>query len=637
MNTSINRIHIRFFIGVSSIAMILFLGFVAQVVKKQYEIDSNGLFIPISIIEQTKVVYLALSDNNQTESTPFQCGDAAEKILSEKISNNEKIALDSSSAKLRFLWKKYSENVSNPSCKYFPEILNGGYLLKDSLKANPRIPLNTQSRQLYSQNLIWKSQIFCIYGKDNLGKFLVYGRAANCDVKDVTPITNNLARINIKDFLKPIITLAKNRATDSNDPKISNQTVTLDPQLQILVQRLGNCNALDNDCPSEIKNILKDTEYATFTIMDATSRDILASGCSGDLCNDDKKFASPVIAGMSIESPPASTEKLLFAYALAKSGRVSQKMLALQIKTSGELDDQVSKRNEWWERQAICDPKKSGMNCPVTKDVIDYSRAIGWNQECSSKVSLLCGTSNIYDVLGLRKFSPTSGRALINADKKGYYFNEKLLNHPAIPWDEYEAVRSGKKAPKDYRGLESTSMLVQSVIGAGDNRVTSLGLAMLSSGIYQSAMSGKVSDARLFKSENSTPFYSTTSSPAAQNILQGMQKVMTASESGWKGEGTSYGAFKFAFGKPCGTDCPIYAKTGTVSSKDQSHAASTLFTAIVKEKELKSLLALKNSNHDRTLAIGIICKPNKKNAGHQASKLGLLIAKEIIRHSEQSE
>jgi hypothetical protein len=637
MNTSINRIHIRFFIGVSSIAMILFFGFVAQAVKKQYEIDSNGLFIPISIIEQTKVVYLALSDNNQTESTPFPCGDAAEKILSEKISNNEKIALDSSSAKLRFLWKKYSENVSNPSCKYFPEILNGGYLLKDSLKANPRIPLNTQSRQLYSQNLIWKSQIFCIYGKDNLGKFLVYGRAANCDVKDVTPITNNLARINIKDFLKPIIALAKNRATDSNDPKISNQTVTLDPQLQILVQRLGNCNALDNDCPSEIKNILKDTEYATFTIMDATSRDILASGCSGDLCNDDKKFASPVIAGMSIESPPASTEKLLFAYALAKSGRVSQKMLALQIKTSGELDDQVSKRNEWWERQAICDPKKSGMNCPVTKDVIDYSRAIGWNQECSSKVSLLCGTSNIYNVLGLRKFSPTSGRALINADKKGYHFNEKLLNHPAIPWDEYEAIRSGKKAPKDYRGLESTSMLVQSVIGAGDNRVTSLGLAMLSSGIYQSAMSGKVSDARLFKSENSTPFYFTTSSPAAQNILQGMQKVMTASESGWKGEGTSYGSFKFAFGKPCGTDCPIYAKTGTVSSKDRSHAASTLFTAIVKEKELKSLLALKNSNHDRTLAIGIICKPNKKNAGHQASKLGLLIAKEIIRHSEQSE
>jgi len=637
MNTSINRIHFRFFIGVLSIAMILFFGFVAQAIKKQYEIDSNGLFIPISIIEQTKVVYRALSDNIQTESAPFPCGEAAERILSEKISINEKITLDDSSTKLRFLWQKYSENVSNPSCKYFPEILNGGYLLKDSLKANPRIPLDTQSRQLYSQNLIWKSQIFCIYGKDNLGKFLVYGRAANCDMKDVTPITNNLARINIKEFLKPIIALAKNRAADSNDPKLSKQIVTLDPQLQLLVQRLSNCSALDNNCPSEIKNILKDTEYATFTIMDATSRDILASGCSGDLCNDDKKFASPVIAGMSIESPPASTEKLLFAYALAKSRRVSQKMLALQIKTSGELDDQVSKRNEWWERQAICDPKKSGMSCPVTKDVIDYSRAIGWNQECSPKAALLCGTSNIYDVLGLKKFSPTSGRALINADKKGYYFNEKLLNHPAITWDEYEAIRSGKKAPKDYRGLESTSMLVQSVIGAGDNRVTSLGLAMLSSGIYQSAMSGKVSDARLFRSENSTPFYSVTSSQAAQSILLGMQKVMTASESGWKGDGTSYGAFKFAFGKPCGTDCPIYAKTGTVSSNDKSHAASTLFTAIVKEKELKSLFASKNSNNDRTLAIGIICKPNKKNAGHQASKLGLLITKEIIRYTEQSE
>jgi hypothetical protein len=311
-------------------------------------------------------------------------------------------------------------------------------------------------------------------------------------------------------------------------------------------------------------------------------------------------------------------------------------MLALQIKTSGELGDQVSKRNEWWERQAICDPKKTGVSCPVTKDVIDYSRAIGWNQECSSKASLLCGTSNIYDVLGLSKFSPTSGRALINADKKGYYFNEKLLNHPAIPWDEYEAIRSGKISSKDHKGLESTSMLVQSVIGAGDNRVTSLGLAMLASGIYQSAILGKISDARLFKIESSSPPYSTTSSPAAQNILQGMQKVMTAPEPGWQGEGTSYSAFKFAFGTHCGANCPIYGKTGTVSSKDKSHAGSTLFTAIVKEKELKSSFAVKSSNNNhRTLSIGVICKPNKKNVGHQASKLGLLITKEIINFSEQ--
>jgi hypothetical protein len=398
---------------------------------------------------------------------------------------------------------------------------------------------------------------------------------------------------------------------------------------------LGNCNAIDDDCPSDLKNVLKDSEYATFTIMDATNREILATGCYGDLCNDERKFASSTLAGMGIESPPASTEKLLFAYALAKSGRTTQKMLALQIKTSGELDDQVSKRNEWWERQAICDPKKSGTNCPVAKDVIDYSRVIGWNQECSSKASVLCGTSSLFDTLGLRKFSPTSGRALTSADTKGYYFNERLLNHSPIPWNEYESIRSGKTSPKDFKGLESTSMLIQSVIGAGDNRVTSLGLAMLSSGIYQSALSGKVSGARLLKVENETPNQMPASSPAAQTILQGMQKVLTAPESGWIGEGTSYGAFKYAFGKPCGSNCPIYAKTGTVSSKDKSHAASTLFTAIVKEKELRLQYTNKTSGSDRTLAIGVICKPNRKGAGHQASKIGLLIAKEIINQSEQ--
>jgi hypothetical protein len=635
MKSSINRIHIRFFIGVASIAIFLFFGFIVQTIKKQYEIDSNGLFVPLAIIEQTKVVYQALSDNATADSFVFPCGGTTERILSEKISNSENKTLDASKIKLEYLWHKYSESTNNPSCKYFPEIIIGAYLLKNSIKSNPKIPLITQARQLYSQNLIWKGQIFCIYGKDYLGKFLVYGRAANCDVNGVTPISNNLARINIKDFLRPIIALAKNRTSDLNDPKVSNQFITLDPQLQLLVQQLERCNAMGNDCPNDLKKILKDTEYATFTIMDAVSRDILATGCYGDLCNDERKFNSHALAGMGIESPPASTEKLLFAYALAKSGRTPQKMLTLQIKTSVELDDQVSKRNEWWERQAICDPKKSGINCPIAKDVIDYSRIIGWNQECSSKASILCGTSSLLNPLGLEKFSPTSGRALISVDAKGYYFNEKLLKHSPIPWNEYESIRSGKTSPRDFKGLESTSMLIQSVIGAGDNRVTSLGLAMLSSGIYQSALLGKVSNTRLFKVENELPSYIPASSPAAQTILQGMQKVLTAAEPGWVGEGTGYGAFKFAFGKSCEPNCPIYGKTGTVSSKDKSHAGSTLFTAIVKERELRLQFSNINSTSNRTLAIGVISKPNRSGAGHQASKLGLLIAREIINQPEQ--
>ncbi len=630
MKSSTNRIHIRFLNGVMAIAALLILGFITQNFKKQFEIDANGVFVPVSIIEQSEIIYQALQVEAPEHSVNFPCGDRIQRILSEKISVEEHISIEKASNKLTYLWSAYANSGNGYSCKNFPEIVDAGYLLKKSLQQGSKISLKTQARQLYSQNLIWNSQIYCVYGKDESGKFLLYGKSAKCDAASISPSQNTAERINLRDFISPILSLSRNRAVNSKSSEISHQSITLDPKLQLIFQGLENCGATNAQCSTEITSLLKDVDYATFTLMDASNREVLASGCYGSVCKNESKFISSAMAGMSIESPPASTEKLLYAYAIAKENKSLHKELALQIKTSGELDGQVSKRNEWWERQAICNPKTTSAPCGIPNEVIGFAKSIGWEQNCSTAPNLLCGNSNLLSALGLLDFSPTSGRVLVDADKKGFYINEQLLKRPYLPWLEYEAIRSGRSAAKNYKSLESTSLAIQSVIGAGNNRTTSLGLTMLSSGIYQSASLGKITEASLFKKNGEKTSETMSSSSAAQAVLAGMQKVMTPAEPGWTGDGTASGAFKFAFGKFCDSNCPMYGKTGTVSFKDKNHSGGTLFTGIIKENELRKFIGKDKSGNGRILALGVICQPKKSNTGHHASKLGLLITKEIV-------
>ena len=633
MKSSTNRIHIRFLNGVMAIAILLIFGFIIQNFKKQFEIDANGVFVPISIIEQSEIIYKALISENQESTISFPCGERIQRILSEKISVEEGIPPEKASSKLNYLWSEYANSASGHSCKNFPEIVDAGYLLKKSFQQGTKVSLKTQARQLYSQNLIWNSQIYCVYGKDELGKFLLYGKSAKCDAATASS-QNSAERINLRDFISPILALSRNRAINLKNSEISNQSVTLDPKLQLLFQGFENCGINNTQCSTEMVSLLKDVDYATFTLMDATNREVLASGCYGSVCKNETKFISTAMAGMSIESPPASTEKLLYAYAIAKENKSLHKELALQIKTSGELDGQVSKRNEWWERQSICNPKSTSSLCGIPIEVVSFAKNIGWEQNCSATPTTLCGNSNLLSILGLQEFSPTSGRVLVDVDKKGFYINEQLLKRTYLPWPEYEAIRSGKSAVKNHKSLESTSLAIQSVIGAGNNRTTSLGLTMLASGIYQSAHYGKITEAALFRKSGEKASGISTSSSAAQAVLAGMQKVMTPSEPGWIGDGTASSAFKFAFGKTCDSNCPMYGKTGTVSFKDKNHSGSTLFTGIIKENELREFIGKDQVTDGRVLALGIICQPKKSNTGHHASKLGLLITKEIVSQTK---
>ena len=114
-----------------------------------------------------------------------------------------------------------------------------------------------------------------------------------------------------------------------------------------------------------------------------------------------------------------------------------------------------------------------------------------------------------------------------------------------------------------------------------------------------------------------------------------MQKVVTPAEKGWTGDGTANSAFQFVFNRPCDTNCPIYAKTGTVSYQDKVFGGTTLFTGLFKVGETRSIVNSKTKDAgDKIYSIGVIVHPNKKVKIHQASRMSMLLIKEISNQHE---
>jgi len=188
-----------------------------------------------------------------------------------------------------------------------------------------------------------------------------------------------------------------------------------------------------------------------------------------------------------------------------------------------------------------------------------------------------------------------------------------------------------KKKPANNFLLEKTSLVIQSVIGAGDSRTTSLGLAMLSAGIYESSRQGRIRDTNLFRINNNNSHDLPTNTGKA--VLNGMRKVTMSSEKNWIGVGTAHTAFMNTFGISCTDDCPIFAKTGTVSQQDKVYAGTTLFTAIVLSDQLNKKIGRETKDTKKNIAIGVITKAKQNGGEHFASKLGMQLIKDL-NHNE---
>lgn len=629
MNKSASqRIFTRFRSAIIALLILLLVAVLFQNHKKRFEIDSNGVFVPISLINQTKnAIDIIQHDQEAAINHEFPCSARQLLILGEYVSEKNSQELNEAQLTIQKIWSDLENKGLSPSCKNFPQVVKNAFKAIESSKTEKKVSLDRIIKESYVENLSWEKSSLCIYAEDEFGTYIVSGSYNRCKNENVKYAENTDARALVKKELRPIVALARNQGNLSKND--ANLFLTIDSSINYHLRQMLSCEK--GSCPAQVKQVTDQADFATIAVIDADKNEILAIACYGEKCNNRDNEHLGLLKGSNIEAPPASTAKLIFSLALSQNNRSTDKELGFQIKTSGQLDQSVKKRNEWWEKMATCNDSSKDKNCKVPELTASLAKKLGWNEYCDDKPQLMCGNSQILSPLGITKYSPVAGRLLVQSKNNGLYLNTKHLSGNYLDWNIYDAIRTGKKTNFNASQLEKTSLVIQSVIGAGDNRTTTLGLAMMGSGIYQAATTGTIKSPTLFKKQTSKS-NSEISQSSANSVLKGMQKVVMPAEKGWIGDGTANGAYLRAFGSPCGENCPVYAKTGTVSHQDKVFGGTTLFTGIVLSNQLRESNNTQPKGTKRNLAIGVICKAKNKNTEHLASKLGMLAIKEITLH-----
>ena len=499
--------------------------------------------------------------------------------------------------------------------------------------------------QSLAENLSWNRALPCIEASAQEQRVLLIGNPIKCgDGVDwvsaaALPITGSLRQMNAR-----IVASATTAALAGQfEPKGAVQ-ITIDPNLQKRLDRWSAC--LEQETPCAGPPVPAPAEAATLVVIDAEQGDILGLWCHGPRCQQGSRAGMGQMAALLFEAPPASTSKLIHALAIARTASVAPGMLERQIKTSGQNDGNVSKRNEWWERQVICDPSERGSEkrqagargrCGVMTQARRIAEDFGFNEACApgpSGPSADCGRVSVAGETPQIWLSGQLGRIASDAP-----------SGPAttLGWSAYEAIRQGRARPTYGSGYEATSQAVQSVLGAGDARVGPLGLANLSARLWGQAEGRPAMRPRLLK-PSSTPSASVArpterdlrARRSATTVLAGMRKVVEGAEPGWQGAGTAAAAVKLTFGQPCSGPCGLWAKTGTVSKADPVWAGTTLFTALVDTRVLQQWqgrvpVLLRN----RRIALGVIVQPPPPTEsislpGHAASQLGMALVGELF-------
>jgi hypothetical protein len=360
-------------------------------------------------------------------------------------------------------------------------------------------------------------------------------------------------------------------------------------------------------------------------IMDAQSGAILAAWCHGKACNKANATGPGTMGATLLEAPPASTAKLVFALGLATQVQMDHQVLQKQIKTSGQNDGSVSKRNEWWERQAICDTQK-GPRCFVPFQTRAISDAFGFNLNCQGK-GPGCGRVGLVSADVPSLVPGLIGRLAIDAKAD--------RGVEMIDWALYDSVRQGKQKPPRGDAYTETSRAIQAVIGAGDSRVSAMGLAVVPMQLWRlSQKMAPVLPSVMAASESTLlPRTPEKWSTAALTVMGGMRKAVEPAEAGWQGAGTISAAFTHEMQKPCTGECGVWGKTGTVSQKDPGFAGTSLFSGLVDTRDLSKWRGDADAEKSprQVLSIGVIAIPEKGAPPlHAASHLAMAAVNQIM-------
>lgn len=547
------------------------------------------------------------------------CSSRGAKIL--KIRVMETFALDVVSAE-NFLENLNQQIPFRLTCSEWIEYLQTlGKFRKSNILA---IQVNSKKETLdeaLTERVSWNTRVPCVYFQSAGQLGLAVGNPVQCLRENLT-LSHSAQETSTG--MRKTIQLAKNVLVNSPAGTFSqvNQRdllLTIDPTLQDNLDKLGNCLSHRNECKFLEK--IPMLKHVSVVIMAPNSGDILATLCWSGPCDRFKNFGN--LGAFLVETPPASTAKLMHAMVIAESGNVEPLMLQRQIKTSGQTDSLVNKRNEWWEKQAICDGQASP--CTHPQKLIPIAKLFSWDANCKSN-DLLCGRLSLFQESNTMVLPGFVGKIKVSNGTAG---TEKMLS-----WKEYDEIREGKKKSPGSSAYFNTALSVQSSIGAGDSRTSALGLAHLSGQIYQMSKGQPLNQPRLIKqinTETKGQVPSSAQQKAAQTVIAGMRKVVEPTEKGWSGPGTASGALQREFQQACLDDCGLWAKTGTVSQKDPGFKGATLFTGVMDLEQLskwrhKSL----TSSSISKVSIGVIVHPQLPvNNLHIASELAMHIASEL--------
>jgi hypothetical protein len=481
----------------------------------------------------------------------------------------------------------------------------------------------TVTQQL-SEDVTWSRTSPCFLGQVSGQTVLLSGNPLNCDQTHALTSWRALgAGTSYIQLANGVAKAASMSAITGKLSRIGPSTFTLDSQLQA---RFDLWSACLNTPSCTDRQALQKLRDVSVVIMDTSSGSILAAWCHGTTCAKAGTAGPGAMAATLLEAPPASTAKLFFALGLAAHGRVDPQMLQKQIKTSGQNDPSVSKRNEWWEKQAICDshPKR---DCDIPAKVRYISQAFGFNHQCRPH-GPNCGRVGLVsnDLTGL--VPGLMGRMAIAEGDEG--------SVRMIEWQRYDHIRQGKQKPEGGAAYTATSQAIQAVIGAGDSRVSALGLAAMPMQIWRLAHDQKPVLPYVMAPTNvsgSLPATSPSWYKAAKTVLGGMRQAVEPAQSGWQGEGTISAAFIGEMKKPCLGDCGVWGKTGTVSQKDPGFAGSSLFAGLVDTREFARWRGDTTTGAvaHGIVSIGVIAIP-KKGAPpfHAASHTAMAVVNQIL-------
>lgn len=584
--------------------------------------EKHSVFKPIQRIQQLKAMRGALEGGTppaETRAGEIDCEPRGRAVLTIRAMNGLGLDAETAATTLQHIHQQLNFKLR---CNEWVENIQSLATYQTKLQT-ATAGSTFEFDAALSEQVSWERQIPCMYFRSGQTVGLMMGNPVRCSRHRnqtraglaTTPAGFQAMQQVAKSYLSnaPVQVVQSMNGAD--------HLFTIDPTLQAVMDRWANCL---NQKPCEQGPRLRTSRHVSAVMLDVKTGDVLATLCWSGPCDKPQMKSLSHLGALLIEAPPASTAKLLHAMVLAQNGKTDALMLQRQIKTSGQTDQLVSKRNEWWEKQAICEdaPNKP---CLHPMQVQSMALEFQWNQNCTG-ASLFCGR------LGLIEQSDS----LILSGLIGYARLSASPQKPTtlVSWADYDAIRQGKKRTDGSLNYMNTALAIQSVIGAGDSRTSALGLANLAAQISRLSQGQTIHRPSLIRPwdpriDNKPPTQAMQA--AAQVVLGGMRKVVQPAEIGWKDPGTVANTFQRILGKPCTNECGVWAKTGTVSQQDPNFAGASLFTGVMDVSKVRAWRSNESlSPTSRQIAIGFISIPAKGvKPTHVASELAVQLIKEL--------